>query len=96
MSDDSIKRGMMKMFYNQYPYSIFNQNSLKEFYELHTEKDVNQHHLEQQKHILEMRKAIKDFCRAARKITTDFKQQSMDACIEEIIIQAKQDGYGDN
>ncbi|WP_085022298.1 hypothetical protein [Anaerovibrio sp. JC8] len=82
------------MFYNQYPYSIFNQNSLSLHNELQTEKDAKQHHLEQQKYILEMRKAIADFCRAARKITEDYQQQSMNACIEEILIQAKQDGYG--
>ena len=82
------------MFYNQYPYVIFNQNSLETY--IRTQKEINdfqQHHIEQQQNIIEMRKAISDFCRAANKVTFDYQQQAMNACLEEIMLQAIQDGY---
>ena len=82
------------MFYNQYPYNIFNHNSLDEY--IRQQQKINEekmHHMEQQKNIIEMRKAIKDYCKAAKMVTPDYHQQAMNACLEEIMLQAIQDGY---
>ncbi len=45
---------------------------------------TQQHHNDQQKNIDEMRKAIEDFCNAARKIMTDYQNYAINACFEEI------------
>lgn len=47
-----------------------------------------QHHVEQQRNIVDMRKAISDYCRAARKITPDYHQKAIESCLEEILGQA--------
>ncbi len=52
------------MNYNNYPYSIFNQSSLLNYGQLNI-NGLEQHQAEQQKNILEMRKAIRDYCEAA-------------------------------
>ena len=40
-----------------------------------------------------MRKAIKNFCDASRKISSDYCDKAMRECIEELMIQAMKDGY---
>ena len=45
------------MNYNDYPYNIFNQSSLMN-YGQQNNNDYQQYHAEQQKNIIEMRKAI--------------------------------------
>ena len=73
------------MNYTDYPYNIFNQNSL-----LNYEQQIacQQHQIEQQKNIAEMRKAIRDYCEAARKVSPGYQQMAIDQCLQEIIIQA--------
>lgn len=75
------------MNYTDYPYNIFNQNSLLNY----GNQNVNayqQYHEEQQKNIIEMRKAIRDYCEAARKVSPEYQQIAIDRCLQEIIIQA--------
>lgn len=79
------------MFYNQYPYNIFDPNAIEVY--IKNQQMIEQHHNEQQRTILEMRKAIADYCSAARKITLDYQQQAFNACLDEIMIQAIKDGY---
>ena len=81
-----------KLFYNQYPYSIFDQTILSNYYQNQKILIAQQHSLEQQKNILELRKAIADYCNAARKITEDYRDQAMKECLEEILLQAAKDG----
>ncbi|WP_074886659.1 hypothetical protein [Butyrivibrio proteoclasticus] len=54
--------------------------------------NLQQHQAEQQKNILEMRKAIRDYCEAAQKVSAEYQQMAIDACLREIVIQvAKND-----
>ena len=79
------------MNYNNYPYSIFNQSSLLNYGQQNI-SSLQQHQAEQQKNILEMRKAIRDYCEAARKASPEYQQMAIDACLREIVIQvAKND-----
>lgn len=79
-------------YYNQFPYDIFNQNALNAFIENQQRNDaINQHHSEQQQNIMKMRKAISDYCDAARRVTSDYREQAMNACLEEIMLQAAKD-----
>ena len=84
----------MKMFYNQYPYNIFNQNTLAQYMRQQQQmQEMQKHHEEQQKNILDMRKAISDYCNAARKVSPDYQQEAINQCLQEIMIQASMDGY---
>lgn len=75
------------MNYSDYPYNIFNQNSLLNYGQQNI-INLQQHHAEQQKNILEMRKAIRDYCEAARKVSPEYQQIAIDQCLQEIVIQA--------
>lgn len=75
------------MNYTDYPYNIFNQNSLLNYGKQNI-NDYQQYHVEQQKNIFEMRKAIRDYCEAARKVSPDYQQIAIDQCLQEILIQA--------
>ena len=75
------------MNYTDYPYNIFNQNSLLNYGNQNV-NDYKQYHEEQQKNIIEMRKAIRDYCEAARKVSPEYQQIAIDRCLQEIIIQA--------
>lgn len=82
------------MFYNQYPYNIFNQNFLAEYMTQQQRfNEIQQHHMEQQKNIIDMRKAISDYCKAAKKVSPDYQQEAMDQCLQEIMIQAGMNGF---
>ena len=75
------------MNYNVYPYNIFNQNTLMGY----SQQSISfnqQYHAEQQKNIVEMRKAIQDYCEAARKVSPEYQQMAIDQCLQEIVIQA--------
>ena len=61
------------MNYTDYPYNIFNQNSLLNYGKQNI-NDYQQYHVEQQKNIVEMRKAIRDYCEAARKVSPEYQQ----------------------
>ena len=75
------------MNYNVYPYNFFNQNTLMGYSQQSI--SVNQqYHAEQQKNIVEMRKAIQDYCEAARKVSPEYQQMAIDQCLQEIVIQA--------
>jgi len=50
--------------------------------------NFQQHHAEQQKNIVEMRKAIQDYYEAARKVSPEYQQIAIDQCLQEIVIQA--------
>jgi len=75
------------MNYTDYPYNIFNQNSLLNYGKQNI-NDYQQYHVEQQKNIVEMRKAIRDYCEAARKVSPEYQQIAIDQCLQEILIQA--------
>lgn len=75
------------MNYTDYPYNIFNQNSLLNYGNQNV-NDYQQYHEEQQKNIIEMRKAIRDYCEAARKVSPEYQQIAIDRCLQEIVIQA--------
>ena len=75
------------MNYNNYPYSIFNQSSLLNYGQQNI-NSLQQHQAEQQRNILDMRKAIKDYCEAARKVSPEYHQMAIDQCLQEIVIQA--------
>lgn len=75
------------MNYTDYPYNIFNQNSLLNFGNQNV-NDYQQYHEEQQKNIIEMRKAIRDYCEAARKVSPEYQQIAIERCLQEIVIQA--------
>lgn len=75
------------MNYNNYPYSIFNQSSLLNYGQQNI-SSLQQHQVEQQKNILEMRKAIRDYCEAARKVSSEYQQMAIDQCLQEIVMQA--------
>ena len=75
------------MNYNDYPYNIFNQRSLMN-YGQQNNNDYQQYHAEQQKNIIEMRKAIRDYCESARKVAPEYQQFAIDQCLQEIVIQA--------
>ena len=81
------------MFYNQYPYTVFNQTWLEGYQQQSNTISIIQHNAEQQNHICEMRKAISDYCNAARRITPDYRQQALYVCLEEIMKQAMIDGF---
>ena len=77
------------MNYNQYPYNIFNQSMLARYLAVSTEQQrMLQHETEQKENILKMRKAIADYCDAARKVTPDYHECAMLNCLEEIAVQA--------
>lgn len=77
------------MNYSQYPYNIFNQKLLAE--QMSQQKNINEqirYQNEQLKHILEMKKAIADFCSAARKVSPEYQQYAMSVIMAEILNQA--------
>ena len=39
-----------------------------------------------------MKKAIADYCKAARKVSPDYQQIAINECLQEIILQATKDG----
>ena len=75
------------MNYSNYPYILFNQSSLLNYRQQNT-NDYQQYHTEQQKNIVEMRKAIRDYFEAARKVSPEYQQMAIDQCLQEIVIQA--------
>ena len=75
------------MNYSDYPYNIFNQSSLLNYGQQNI-NDFQQYHTEQQTNIVEMRKAIRDYCEAARKVSPEYQQVAINQCLQEIVIQA--------
>ena len=75
------------MSYSDYPYNIFNQSSLLNYGQQNS-NDYQQYHVEQQKNIIEMRKAIRDYCESARKVSPEYHQIAINQCLQEIMIQA--------
>lgn len=76
------------MYYNNYPYGIFNPAYLNQYRFQQTEI---KRQCEQQKNIRDMVKAIADYCDAVRKVHPDFRQVAIDACLAEIACQATKD-----
>ncbi len=76
------------MMYQNYPYGIFNQDYLRAYQEQQKEA---QRQWEQNKNIIDMVKAISDYCEAARKVDDDFRQAAFNACLAEILRQAEKD-----
>ena len=77
------------MSYNQYPFNIFNQDLLAE--QMRQQMIINEqirHQNEQLNYILEMKKAISDFCCAAKKVSPDYQQYAMEVIMTEILKQA--------
>lgn len=69
------------MYYNQYPYNIFNPALFQQI-------EQQNYHQEQQQQILKMRKAIKDYIEAARQVAPEYQQEAINQCLEEILLQA--------
>ena len=69
------------MYYNQYPYNIFNPALLQQI-------EQQNYHQEQQQQIMKMRKAIKDYIEAARQVAPEYQQAAINQCLEEILLQA--------
>ena len=77
------------MYYNQYPYNIFNQVMLANYSSISVDQQgALRHETEQKENILKMRKAIADYCDAAKKVTPDYHECAMWNCLEEIVVQA--------
>ena len=76
------------MMYNQYPYNIFNQTYLSPNY---LQQIQLQNHMEQQRKIANMVKAISDYCAAARDIEPSYQQEAISACLVEIKRQMMMD-----
>lgn len=77
------------MNYNQYPYNFFNQELLED--QVRQQMIINEqlrYQNEQLQHILEMKKAIADFCSAAKKVSTEYQQYAMSVIMAEILNQA--------
>lgn len=77
------------MSYSQYPYNIFNQDLLAE--QMRQQMIINEqirHQNEQLTHIFEMKKAINDFCSAAKKVSPEYQQYAMSVIMAEILNQA--------
>ena len=74
------------MIYNQYPYSIYNPTYVNPSYLQQFE--AQRKHWEQQKKIGDMVKAISDYFKAARDIEPEYQQETMNACLVEIAVQA--------
>ena len=81
------------MYYNQYPYNIFNQNFLNTYEQNDhiSVDDIHTHHIEQRKNIIKMRKAISDYINASRHVSPDYQTIAFQECIEEIVLQANND-----
>ena len=73
----------LSMYYNNYPYGIFNTNDLNTTI---LNSTLNKH-TEQQKNICDMVKAISDYCEAARKVEPTYQQEAIDACLAELVRQ---------
>ena len=77
------------MIYQQYPYNIYNPNYVNPDYL--RQLDAQNNHWQQQKKIVDMVKAISDYCNAARDLEPMYQQQAMEACLAEISLQAEMD-----
>ena len=79
------------MSYSQYPFNIFNQDLLAE--QMRQQMIINEqirHQNEQLNYILEMKKALNDFCNAAKKVSPDYQQYAMEEIILGILKQAEE------
>lgn len=79
------------MMYQNYPYGIFNTSYLNTYQAQQMEV---QRQWEQNKNIVDMVKAISDYCEAARKVDPDYQQIALCACLAEILNQAAKDNGG--
>lgn len=87
-----MKGGAYIMYYNQYPYNIFNQESLSSYNQLMIDEELKKkHHNEQMEHITKMRKSIRDYVESARKVTPDYQELAFNQSLEEILILAAND-----
>lgn len=77
------------MNYSQYPYTIFNQELLadQKMQQVLIDEQLRYQN-EQLKYILEMKKAIADFCSAAKNVSPEYQQYAMSIVMEEIFNQA--------
>ena len=81
------------MNYPNYPYGIFDMNQLVVFPNQYQQVELERiHRMEQEKSIIELRKATRDYCEAARKITSDYQVAAMFAVMDEVKKQAEKDG----
>lgn len=72
------------MQHTNYPYNLFNQEYINQN-NIYNAQSI--HNSEQKKNIENMVKAISDYCEAARKITPDYQQTALNACLAEIVAQ---------
>jgi len=80
------------MYYDKYLYSVFNQSALEEYIRKQQQnQETQKHHKDQQENILDIRRAIREYCNAARKVAPDYQTAAINAYMEEITIQMMQD-----
>jgi hypothetical protein len=77
------------MMYNNFPYGIFDQNTLTA-YEM--QRIQAQRNWEQNKNIADMVKALSDYFEAGRKVDPDYRDLAVQACWAEIVRQMSLDG----
>lgn len=80
------------MMYNNYPYNLFNQNSLSNFDQQRYEAE--RQHREQQENIRDLVKAVHDFLDAAQKVKPEYQQQAQQAVFAAIFERMMQSQYG--
>jgi hypothetical protein len=79
------------MTYNNFPYGIFNQSTLTAY---ENQRMQVQKLWEQYENIATMVKAISDYCEAARKVDSEYRNVAMQACVLELIRQMEIDNRG--
>jgi hypothetical protein len=89
LTDGISRQEQRNISYNQYPFNIFNQDLLAE--QMRQKMIISEqirHQNEQPNHILEMKKAINDFCNAAKKVSPEYQKYAMEEIMAEIMKQA--------
>lgn len=74
------------MSYSQYPYNVFNQELLAD--QARQQMIIYEqirYQNEQLKYILEMKKAIDDFCSAAKKVSPEYQQYAMNVILADVL-----------
>ena len=78
-----IEQGDENMSMNPLYDKIFNQQYVNNDYLSQIQRQ--QYHAEQQLEIFKATKALRDYCDAARKISPEYQQQAIIACIATIL-----------
>ena len=69
----------------EYPYEIFDAQMILEYQ--HRQQEVRMEQMRQEKNILDMIKAVSDYCSAARKAAPQYQQKAVEMVMAEILRQ---------